>query len=111
MVGPLADDPYVLLGAANYAFPDGPSKGVTTVLKGLTAAVGEGATVHVNGCADTPCETADIGAATSASMAASATVLVLGDSFGGCGISLSSRCFHTKNSKHLPRQARDRHTG
>jgi hypothetical protein len=98
VVGPLADDPYVLLGAANYAFPDGPSKGVTTVVKGLAAAVGEGATVHVNGCADTPCETADIGAATSASMAASATVLVLGDSFGGCGIRLSSRCFHTKNS-------------
>ena len=83
VIGPLADDPYVLLGAANYAFPDGPSKGVTTVLKGLTVALGEGATVHVDGCADTPCNTADIGAATSLSMSASATVLVLGDSFGG----------------------------
>ena len=54
----------MLLGAANYAFPDGPSKGVVTVLQGLQEAVGEGAAVHVNGCADTPCTTADVGAAT-----------------------------------------------
>ena len=83
VVGPLADDKYVLLGAANYAFPDGPSKGVVTVLEGLQAAVGEGGATHVNGCADTPCVTADIAAATALSKGAMATVLVIGDSFGG----------------------------
>ena len=83
VIGPLADDKYVLLGAANYAFPDGPSKGVTTVLKGLQAALGESPVGHVDGCVDTACATADIEAATALSKRALATVLVLGDSFGG----------------------------
>jgi beta-glucosidase len=83
VIGPLADDMYNLLGAANYAFPDGPSKGVVTVLQGLQTVVGQLAAPHVNGCADTACDIADIRAATALSKGASATVLVLGDSFGG----------------------------
>ena len=83
VVGPLADDWRVLVGAANYAFPDGPSKGVVTVLQGLQAALGEGAVAHADGCVDTPCLSADIGAATALSNGASATVLVLGNWFGG----------------------------
>jgi hypothetical protein len=73
----------VLVGAANYAYADGPSKGVVTVLQGLEAALGKGFVSHVDGCEDTPCDTADIDAATALSKGASATVLVLGDSFGG----------------------------
>ena len=83
VIGPLADDKYNLLGAANYAFPDGPSKGVVTVLQGLREVVGQPAAPHINGCSSTACDVADISGATALSRGASATVLVLGDSFGG----------------------------
>ena len=33
-----ADNPRILWGAANYAFTDGPSKGVVTILRGLQQA-------------------------------------------------------------------------
>eukprot|EP01049_Picozoa_sp_SAG25_P001195 SAG25_NODE_47_length_18954_cov_11.266295_20_plen_90_part_00 len=55
------------------------------MLQGLRAALGAGAVAHVDGCADAPCASADIGAATALSNAASATVLVLGNYFGKGG--------------------------
>jgi len=84
LVGPQADDWRVLVGAANYAFANGPSRGVVTVLQGLRRALGgdAAALTHVDGCADVPCATADVAAATAAAAASSATVVLLGDWFG-----------------------------
>jgi len=85
VVGPMATDWRVLLGAANYAFQDGPSLGCITILTGITAALGNdtaGLVAHINGCPDAPCATANITAASAIAKAAKATVLVLGDSFG-----------------------------
>ena len=84
LVGPQADDWRVLIGAANYAFADGPSRGVVTVLRGLQQALGgdAAALTHVDGCADVPCATADVAAASAAAAASSATIVLLGDWFG-----------------------------
>jgi len=83
VIGPLADDWHVLVGAANYAYPDGPSKGVVTLLSGLERALPKGATTHFDGCADTACATANITGAVGVAVKARAIVLVLGDQFGG----------------------------
>ena len=83
VVGPLADDWRVLVGAANYAYPQGPSLGVVTVLAGLRNALPAGATTHTDGCVDTACASADITGAVAVAVKAKATVLVLGDQFGG----------------------------
>jgi beta-glucosidase len=103
LVGPQADDWRILVGAANYAFADGPSRGVVTILKGLQHALsthskamppsstlrqhmkltnGSSTLNHVDGCATVACASADVAAATAAATAARATVLLLGDWFG-----------------------------
>jgi len=87
VIGPQADDPKILLGAANYAPADLPSLGVSTILGGLKESAGRHTAVtNVSGCVDVPCATADTGAVSSALSNASAAVIVLGDSFGDASL-------------------------
>lgn len=82
VVGPQADDWRILVGAANYAWRDGPSKGVVTLLEGLKNGAGSMEVVHANGCDTTACDTADIASATSIASNSAATVVILGNWFG-----------------------------
>ena len=83
LIGPQADDWRVLLGAVNYAFEDGPSKGCKTVLDGLQEALGADAVAQVDGCDTVACDSAStLDEAAAAAAAASATVVVLGNWWG-----------------------------
>jgi beta-glucosidase len=86
VVGPQADDWRLLMGAANYAPADGPSKGVITILQGLQQAVNaEGmpaAVVSVPGCVDVPCRAADMVGPANSAKDSVANVVILGDHFG-----------------------------
>jgi beta-glucosidase len=82
VVGPQALDWRVLVGASNYAFRDGPSTGVVTLLEGLKSGAGSMQVVHANGCDTASCETVDISSATTIATNSAATVVILGDWFG-----------------------------
>jgi len=85
LVGPQADDWHLLMGAANYAPADGPSKGVITILRGLQKAVdanGMGALVSVPGCVNVSCAAADTKSAAKAASEAEASIVILGTYFG-----------------------------
>ena len=117
VVGPLADDWRVLVGAANYAYPNGPSLGVVTVLAGLRRWLSYHATTHINGCVDTACASANITGAVAVAVKAKATVLVLGDQFGGkrtgwplCQGSTTNGCeseSHDRTTIEIPGQQAD----
>ena len=85
VVGPQADDWRLLLGAVNYAFEDGPSKGVVTILQGLQDALNATnpeAITAVDGCVNVSCADADLGPASDAASDAAASIVILGDWFG-----------------------------
>ena len=96
VVGPQARDWRILMGAVNYAFADGPSKGVVTLLDGIAAAVANASAsggaaaaaaagvTHVDGCSTTACpdDSGFAAAAKAAAAASEGTVVVLGNWFG-----------------------------
>merc|ERR1712194_375459 len=85
LVGPQADDWRILMGAANYAPADGPSKGIVTILKGLQRAVNANNVSALSiemGCKNVSCQEVDTDAATKITAKARATIVILGDYFG-----------------------------
>jgi len=85
LVGPQADDWRILMGAANYAPADGPSKGIVTILKGLQRAINANNVSALSiemGCKNVSCQEVDTDAATKITAKARATIVILGDYFG-----------------------------
>jgi len=83
LVGPQSDDWRVLLGAVNYAFEDGPSKGCKTVLDGLTDALSSDVINQIDGCDTVACDEAStMTEAAAAAADADATVVILGNWWG-----------------------------